>query len=106
MHKGVSIVDDDGLDDRIDAGIDESIDQRIDDGISENNFASSDNSFTEKIDSANIAAEIIGQGIIPDTPSAEIAAVEERPSVKPIDITDAGIDGVYDTSCRNRDDFG
>ena len=90
MHKGVSIVDDDGLDDRIDQG--------IDDGIGESNFATSD--ITEKIDSANITAEMIGQGIIPDTSSSELNTVEERSSVKPIDLPDAGIDGGIDDPVR------
>ncbi len=94
MHKGVSIVDDDGLDDRID----DSIDQRIDDSIGESNFATSD--INEKIDSANITAEMIGQGIIPDTSSSELNTVEERSSVKPIDLPDAGIDGGIDDPVR------
>ena len=97
MHKGISIVDDDGIDEKIDSGIDQNIDE-----IAGTNFTQSESAFPEKIDSTGLN-EIIGQTILQDTdtPTSELPTVEDRTPIKTSDLPDnTGIDGGIDDPVR------
>lgn len=97
MHKGIAIVDDDGIDEKIDSGIDQNIDE-----ISDTNFEQNETAFSEKIDSTGLH-EIIGQTILQDTdsPNSELPTVEDHTPIKTSDLPDTtGIDGGIDDPVR------
>lgn len=96
ISRKIEIVDDESFDDR---SLDASIDQSIDD-VTGDHFSRQENTFSTKIGADDGIAEIIGQGIIPNTLNADDSAEVHTPIIRPLEIETGIVDGGVDDPVR------